>query len=87
MVCVRYGQTQMGSWKFFDVTVLHIQKPSTVLIKLMSICFRIRAAHLRKLCHINTRRTGDKVTHNGKTWESTIDNNVWAPGTYEWIEI
>ena len=23
---------------------------------------------------------GDKVTHNGKTWESLIDNNVWEPG-------
>lgn len=24
---------------------------------------------------------GDKVKHNGKTWESDIDNNVWEPGT------
>ena len=23
---------------------------------------------------------GDKVTHNGKTWESMVDNNVWEPG-------
>lgn len=23
---------------------------------------------------------GDKVKHNGKTWESLIDNNVWEPG-------
>lgn len=23
---------------------------------------------------------GDRVTHNGKTWESLIDNNVWEPG-------
>lgn len=22
----------------------------------------------------------DKVTHNGKTWESLADNNVWEPG-------
>lgn len=22
----------------------------------------------------------DKVTHNGKTWESLIDGNVWEPG-------
>lgn len=27
---------------------------------------------------------GDKVTHNGKTWESTIANNVWEPGVYGW---
>ena len=24
--------------------------------------------------------TGDKVTHNGRTWESLVDNNVWEPG-------
>lgn len=23
---------------------------------------------------------GDRVTHNGKTWESQVDNNVWEPG-------
>ena len=28
--------------------------------------------------------TGDKVTHNGKTWVSDIDNNVWEPGVYGW---
>ena len=27
---------------------------------------------------------GDKVTHNGQTWVSTIDNNVWEPGVYGW---
>ena len=26
----------------------------------------------------------DKVTHNGNTWISTIDNNVWEPGVYGW---
>ena len=30
---------------------------------------------------------GDKVTHNGKMWESTIDNNVWEPGVYGWTEV
>ena len=24
---------------------------------------------------------GDLVRYNGQIWESTIDNNVWAPGT------
>ena len=27
---------------------------------------------------------GDKVSHNGSTWVSTIDNNVWEPGVYGW---
>ena len=28
----------------------------------------------------NPYQKGDKVVHNGKTWESLIDNNVWEPG-------
>lgn len=28
----------------------------------------------------NPYAKGDKVTHNGKTWVSTVDNNVWEPG-------
>ena len=36
----------------------------------------------------NPYMTGDKVMHNGKTWISTIDNNVWEPGTVEyWKEV
>lgn len=35
----------------------------------------------------NTYKTGDKVTHNGKTWVSIIDNNSWEPGVYGWEEI
>lgn len=30
---------------------------------------------------------GDKVTHNGSTWKSTIDANVWEPGVYGWTQI
>lgn len=28
----------------------------------------------------NGYATGDKVTHNGATYESLVDNNVWEPG-------
>lgn len=31
-------------------------------------------------------KKGDKVTHNGKTWVSDIDANVWEPGVYGWTE-
>lgn len=34
----------------------------------------------------NPYMTGDKVTHNGKTWVSEVDNNVWEPGVYGWSE-
>ena len=27
---------------------------------------------------------GAEVTHNGKTWVSVADNNVWEPGVYGW---
>ena len=32
----------------------------------------------------NPYKKGDKVTHKGKTWISTIDGNVWEPGVYGW---
>ena len=32
-------------------------------------------------------KKGDKVTHNGKTWVSTADANVWEPGVYGWEEV
>ena len=37
----------------------------------------------------NGYKTGDKVTHNGKTWESTANNNVWEPGAVgaPWKEV
>ena len=35
----------------------------------------------------NPYMKGDKVTHNGKTWVSDVDNNVWEPGVYGWSEV
>lgn len=35
----------------------------------------------------NTYKIGDKVTHNGKTWVSIVDNNSWEPGIYGWEEV
>ena len=35
----------------------------------------------------NPYSAGDKVMHNGKTWVSDIDNNVWEPGIYGWTEL
>lgn len=35
----------------------------------------------------NPYMTGDKVSHNGKSWTSIVDNNVWEPGVYGWEEI
>ena len=35
----------------------------------------------------NPYMKGDKVRHNGSVWESSVDNNVWEPGVYGWLEI
>lgn len=35
----------------------------------------------------NPYMKNDKVKHNGKTWVSTVDNNVWEPGVYGWTEV
>ena len=26
-----------------------------------------------------------RVSHKGKRWTSTVDNNVWEPGVYGWV--
>lgn len=35
----------------------------------------------------NAYSAGDKVTHNGKTWVSNVDGNVWEPGVYGWTVV
>ena len=39
----------------------------------------------------NAYSAGDRVTHNGKTWESLVDHNVWEPGVVgteeQWKEV
>ena len=35
----------------------------------------------------NAYQIGDKVTFEGKTYESVIANNVWAPNVYGWKEV
>lgn len=35
----------------------------------------------------NAYAKGDKVTHNGKTWISDFNGNVWEPGVYGWTEV
>lgn len=35
----------------------------------------------------NPYMIGDRVLHNGNTWESTVDNNVWEPGVYGWEQV
>ncbi len=32
----------------------------------------------------NAYSIGNRVTHNGKVWESDCNNNVWEPGVYGW---
>ena len=35
----------------------------------------------------NPYMRGDKVKYKGKLYESEVDNNVWEPGVYGWVEI
>ena len=30
---------------------------------------------------------GDRVTHNGSTWEATAGNNHWEPGVFGWMQL
>lgn len=35
----------------------------------------------------NPYMEGDKVQHNNLIWQSEVDNNVWEPGVYGWIQV
>ena len=35
----------------------------------------------------NPYMRGDKVTFQGQVYESTVDNNVWAPNVYGWVVV
>lgn len=35
----------------------------------------------------NPYQVGDRVSFEGKIWESTVANNVWAPNIYGWVEV
>ena len=35
----------------------------------------------------NPYMKGNRVTFNGFTWESLIDNNVWSPAVYGWKKV
>lgn len=30
---------------------------------------------------------GDRVTHDGRSWESTVADNVWEPGVFGWTVV
>lgn len=30
---------------------------------------------------------GDRVTHNGESWESMVSDNVWEPGEFGWVVV
>lgn len=34
----------------------------------------------------NAYSKGERVRHNGKTWTSDINGNIWEPGQYGWTE-
>lgn len=35
----------------------------------------------------NPYMIGDRVSHNGKVWECSVNYNVWEPGVYGWTEV
>ena len=37
--------------------------------------------------HTNPYMADHKVIHAGKTWQSSINYNIWEPGVYGWAEL
>ena len=49
--------------------------------------YTVLQTHTSQPDSTNPYAKGDKVAHNGKTWVSDIDGNVWEPGVYGWTEV
>lgn len=45
------------------------------------------AAWVQPISTVGMYDSGVKVTHGGKTWESTTRHNVWQPGVSGWREV
>lgn len=86
---VRYGEEN----KLYKVLQAHISQPDWTPVAAPSLFAEVLAGQdgtdigeWAQPDSTNPYMQGDRVTHNGKTWTSDIDNNVWEPGVYGWTE-
>lgn len=87
-----YGINDVGDPQLYQVLQDHTSQaewtPDTAasLYKKIGIAEDGTPQWVQPLGATDAYQKGDKVSHNGKHWVSSVDNNVWEPGVYGWEE-
>ena len=88
-----YGVNADGEIQLYTVLQPHTSKPkwtpdtATSLYKKVGFNDSGVPIWTQPLGATDAYQIGDKVEHDGKTWESEVANNVWEPGVYGWHEV
>ena len=87
---LKYGMNADGETQLYTVLQDHTSqedwKPDTAPTLYKKVGFTDSGIPVwtQPLGASDAYNAGDKVSHNGKKWTSTIDGNVWEPGVYGW---
>lgn len=74
-------------WKVVQAhTVQEEWKPDTAVSLFSEVSIAEIPEWIQPLGAQDAYQSGDKVSHNGSTWISIVDNNTWEPGVYGWEE-
>ena len=77
------GERVWYDGKLWKVTQAHVPQsnwtPDTAVSLFVEVSIAATPAWVQPNAN-NAYMTDDQVTHNGHTWKSEIDNNVWEPG-------
>lgn len=83
-----YGENGVGDPQLYQVLQAHTSAEEWVpgeapsLYKAIGVTENGYPEWVQPLGASDAYNTGDKVSHNGVIYESTIDGNVWSPETY-----
>ncbi len=87
---VKYGVNADGETQLYTVLQDHTSqedwKPDTAPSLYKKVGFTDSGIPIwtQPLGASDAYNSGDKVSHNGQEWVSTVDANVWEPGVYGW---
>ena len=90
---VKFGVNADGETQLYSVIQNHTSteewKPDTTASLYKKIGFTDSgiAIWTQPLGATDAYMMGDVVSYDGKVWKSEVDNNVWQPGVYGWVEV
>lgn len=87
-----YGENAVGDPQLYQVLQNHTSAEQWTpdatpsLYKAIGVTEDGIAVWVQPLGASDSYNTGDKVSHKDAIWESEVDNNVWEPGVYGWVQ-